>query len=271
MSEIKFDFDDILITPSVISTISSRKEVNPYYNGMLPIFTAPMDTVINLDTVDVFKQNKIFPIIPRTEILHEQNSQYYAEYFVAIGLDEAKVLIDMDEDGFNSFNLNHILIDVANGHMKIISKLVNKLKEKKPDMEVMIGNIANPKTYTWYAKNTNVDYIRVGVGMGSGCWVDSTDVLTNNGYKKIEDIEINDLVLTHTGEFKEVTNKLSYITEDSMLININGQLCTEDHEIFVIDSINRAVINESNYLEYGYWIEAKNVDEKKHLVVEIER
>lgn len=169
MSETKFDFDDILITPSVISTISSRKKVNPYRNGMLPIFTAPMDTVINLNTIDVFKQSKIIPIIPRTEVLHEQNSQYYAEHFVAVGLDEAMVLIDMDDDGFNSFNINHILIDVANGHMKTISKLVNKLKEKKPNIEIMIGNIANPKTYTWYAKNTNVDYIRIGIGMGSGC------------------------------------------------------------------------------------------------------
>ena len=44
----KFDWNDISIVPAILSEISSRSEINAYLkNGKLPIFTAPMDTVID--------------------------------------------------------------------------------------------------------------------------------------------------------------------------------------------------------------------------------
>ena len=52
----KFDFNDITLVPETISTIRSRKEVNPYIeNGMLPLFTAPMDTVIDRNNFNIYK------------------------------------------------------------------------------------------------------------------------------------------------------------------------------------------------------------------------
>ena len=49
----KFDFDDILIQPAAISRIESRKQVDVFYdNGYLPLFTAPMDTVICSENKD---------------------------------------------------------------------------------------------------------------------------------------------------------------------------------------------------------------------------
>lgn len=40
MEKIKLDWNDISIVPEVLSDISSRKEIDPYINGKLPIFTA---------------------------------------------------------------------------------------------------------------------------------------------------------------------------------------------------------------------------------------
>ena len=34
----KFDWNDISIVPETLSSISSRKEVNPTYSGKLPIW-----------------------------------------------------------------------------------------------------------------------------------------------------------------------------------------------------------------------------------------
>ena len=41
---------------------------------------------------------------------------------------------------------------------------------------------------------------------GFPCFVAGTKTLTNNGYKKIEDVELTDKLLTHTGKFQQIIN-----------------------------------------------------------------
>ena len=170
----QFDFDDILIVPKINTPITSRyKSID--LPKMLPLFTAPMDTVVNLDNMDTFMDNKINICLPRT-ITYEQfknrvrneNMQFYSNVFISMGFDE----IDRhhNENHFDIFHENaHILIDVANGHMFKVMDIAKEIKLHRPDIKIMVGNIANPDTYYWYAMNGCVDYIRVGIGNGGGC------------------------------------------------------------------------------------------------------
>jgi DNA (cytosine-5)-methyltransferase 1 len=41
---------------------------------------------------------------------------------------------------------------------------------------------------------------------GFPCFVAGTQTLTNNGYKNIEDVELTDMLLTHTGKFQNIVN-----------------------------------------------------------------
>ena len=53
--DIKLTYDDVMIVPETVTNIASRSECNPYDEyGMLPIFTAPMSTVVDSYNIDDF-------------------------------------------------------------------------------------------------------------------------------------------------------------------------------------------------------------------------
>lgn len=167
-----FDFDDILLEPVILSDISSRKEINPFYDGHLPLMTAPMDTVINEKNTLIFHKNKIISVLPR----HTPKNNDFGQ-FVSYGLDEfiekyitVKRIIEYKD---------YVLIDVANGHMKKLYDAAQQSKEfYGSKLILMVGNVANPQTFYEFAQ-INVDYVRIGIGNGGGCL---TTVQTGVGY-----------------------------------------------------------------------------------------
>lgn len=161
MRSIKFDWDDIAIIPEGLSTISSRSEIDNTYNGLLPIFTSPMDMVIDSENSKVFSGNNINVCLPRNVKYDSLNT---TDYFYSYGVDEIIELLN------NSSSLpKRILIDVANGHMKKVYDVSKLIKKRFGDnVELMVGNIANPDTYKHYC-DIGVDYIRCGIGAGSAC------------------------------------------------------------------------------------------------------
>ena len=158
----KFDWNDITIIPDTLSDISSRSEIDIFLkNGNLPIFTAPMDMVIDEDNIKYFTENKINVCLPRN-IKYDITKSI--EHFYSYGLDE---IIDIFEN--NKPLPRKVLIDIANGHLTKLYNISKKIKEKFGDnIELMVGNIANPDTYRKYCE-IGVDYIRVNIGSGSAC------------------------------------------------------------------------------------------------------
>jgi IMP dehydrogenase/GMP reductase len=157
----KLDWNDISIVPKTLSDIDSRSEITPYNNGKLPLFTAPMDTVIDESNIKSFEDQGINICLPR----HVKYSDLKNDnYFYSYGLDEIIELFNNDAK-----LPKKILIDVANGHMLKLFNISKSIKEKfGSDIELMVGNIANPDTYREYCR-IGVDYIRVGIGGGSAC------------------------------------------------------------------------------------------------------
>lgn len=186
--DIKLGYDDISIIPAKTSTITSRSECNCYDElGMLPIFASPMDNVVDLNSSQVYLDNKIYPVIPRTISLDERilfmtnilEGIMDNRFFIAFSLNEAiDIFINaktflttsyLREMIANSENGCRICIDLANGHMQTLLNTIQQIKYYHGNkVLIMSGNIANPKTYEEYNK-AGCDYVRVNIGSGSRC------------------------------------------------------------------------------------------------------
>jgi IMP dehydrogenase/GMP reductase len=153
---IKLDWNDITIVPETISSISSRSEINI---DRIPLFVSPMDTVVDENNYHLFLDLGINVCLPR-HIKYEDLKDDRG--FYSYGLDEIIALLDS-----NSELPKKVLIDVANGHMLKLLETSKRIKDNS-DIELMVGNIANPETYRKYCE-AGVDWIRCGVGGGSAC------------------------------------------------------------------------------------------------------
>ena len=190
----KFDFNDLLVPPLEISNINSRKEINVYdENGMLPLFTAPMDTVIDWENFKYFEEQKIYPIIPRTFV-----NDYTTTFpcWTAISLKTFKETygnLDFEFQG-----KKRILIDIANGHMRDLLESVEKTKSYYRDnLILMVGNIANPNTFK-ILNDAGADFVRVGIGNGAGCLTTQNTVIGYPMASLIDEIRmLNPVDTTH--------------------------------------------------------------------------
>ena len=168
--KIYYTYEDVTIIPNVISLIEHRSEcITLDEEGMLPLFTAPMDTVVSEKNFELFENEMIHAILPRTESLITRLDYSLKGRWAAYSLEEFENVFCNESKKLDEKNKIKALIDIANGHMMKSVDLVRSAKNIYGDnIIIMVGNIANPKTYAEYAR-VGADYIRIGIGSGCGC------------------------------------------------------------------------------------------------------
>lgn len=265
----KYTYNDVCIVPAEVSSIRHRSQCNVFYEDeMLPLFTAPMNTVVDETNFRLFKRNNIHPILPRTSNI-KLRLKLSNEFWCAFSLSEFEQYFVKCEDEENILDYgekHYVLIDIANGHMRDLLLLIKAAKEKLVDnITIMAGNIANPETYNDLSE-AGADYVRIGIGGGHGCFVKDTMItMSDNSLKPIQNIEIGDNVLTLDGSKQVLSKKIVNCTKK---IRINDEIeCTLDHKFLVINKSDLEKVNDDNLMKFAYYLEAENLDMEKHLLI----
>lgn len=93
------------------------------------------------------------------------------------------------------------------------------------------------------------------VTYGFPCFVPGTLVLTNNGYRKIEEIKVGDKVITHMNRFREVKKVMNSYSNNyyEIATNIAEPIkTTENHPFYVVENIDGKFSKPK-------WIKAKDL------------
>ena len=176
LCKIGYSLKDVTVIQAPIGKYLHRADVNPFTNicgrdGVYPIFVSPMASVTDEKNYKVWIDNKLTPVIPRSvkqNIDFKSRMKLAEETFVSISLQEAeeellKMEVKPDQKKI------YICIDIANGNLQNLYHACKKLKKLfKDKICIMTGNVANPKTYKYYA-DYGIDWMRVGIGLGSRC------------------------------------------------------------------------------------------------------
>lgn len=191
-----YSLDEIGLIPAVLSSIKHRGDVNPYVDGKkLPIFVSPMTCIVDANNILTFNESKVEPILPVVSAPLELRRQLPNgsdwDSWMAVTMQEFGALFNNCKAPDNGHY--KVLIDTANGHMEELFQRVRDAKQEYGNnLTVMIGNLANPETYIECC-DAGVDFVRVGIGGGSGCTTSvQTGIHTSmpyilEGIKKIKD------------------------------------------------------------------------------------
>lgn len=200
------------IKPSKISTVNLPCEANPRYeDGYLPIFTAPMDSVVTTENFRLFEKNGIHTVLPRTTdiLLRLQNMK---EVFCAFTADEVKMHL-VDQNANRDNNTIHVCIDELNGNTERILRLSKGLRDKYGDtIKIMVGNIGNAETYKNLAI-AGVDYVRLGNGVSNESSFDNEVGIFTPFVTLIQECREVARILSN-GWSKSIYEKVPYIIAD---------------------------------------------------------
>jgi IMP dehydrogenase/GMP reductase len=259
-------YDDVLLVPQY-SDIESRSQINigSYLDRKrdlwfkIPVISAPMDTVTGSEMAVELGLLGMLAIVHRYNTIDTQYgiASYVFDHLndnrrtgFAIGitgdyLERAKTLIGA--------GARILCLDVAHGDHIMMKNAIHKLRETLgDDVHLMAGNVATVEGARHLA-DWGADSIRVGVG--GGCFVEGTQVMTIDGPKPIEKVSIGDKVITHKNRIREVTNTFTHDLKFEV-IAINGIKATPNHEFYVLHKDKISIVTDDNIHDHAEWISA---------------
>lgn len=170
-----YSFDDVLIVPKYNRILSRRDvsfqtQVTKNYKLDIPIIAANMDTVCESAMAIALGRLGGLGVIHRFLSIDDQIKE--------VGKVKAQKLLSAAAIGIKDYEkrvaalaktgVEILVLDVAHGHSKRVGKTLDYIKEKYPQLDIMVGNVAT-KDAAEYFISKKADAIKIGIGPGSMC------------------------------------------------------------------------------------------------------
>ncbi|MFC7154520.1 guanosine monophosphate reductase [Halomarina halobia] len=169
-------YGDVLLVPQR-SPVDSRSHVDlstkltPSLDLEIPVLSAPMDTVTEVDTAITLSTMGGLGTIHRFMGVDEQVEQVGA---VADAGERVGAAVGIDEDFLDrtgatlAAGADCVVVDVAHGHMEAALAAVERIDAEFPDAPLVAGNVVTPQGVR-DLHAAGADCVKVGVGPGSHC------------------------------------------------------------------------------------------------------
>ena len=209
IEQIKLDYDDVLLRPKR-STLNSRKEVNlertfKFYHSPkvwtgIPIMTANMATCGTFEMARVLAPYKMITTFHKYYTVEDYKKFFsgknafknpdYIVYTMGIRPEDMKKLKDMQKAKLMD-NFSFICIDIPNGYVDRLLKVVAEMRKNFPKHIIIAGNVVTNEISEELILQ-GADIVKVGIGPGSAC---TTRRMTGVGYPQLSAvIECSDAV-----------------------------------------------------------------------------
>lgn len=185
-----YSYDDYLIVPGY-SDLGTRKDVSlrsrltRNIHLSLPIVSAPMDTVSGAEMVSFLASTGAAGILHRYCSPEQQLDMLNRALESAVVPQNIGIAVGIRLDDLLARIrlMGHLVgffcIDVAHAHHKGALEALDLIKQKCPDVDVLVGNIATVEAAEFFLdRDITPDGLRVGIGNGALC---STRIETGVG------------------------------------------------------------------------------------------
>jgi IMP dehydrogenase len=168
-----------------------------------PIISAPMESISSREMLSILVTSGCIGTTVRTDLLDLKikKSLEVNPKRVAVTI---KVKDVYNEEAINKIiksNIKIILLDVANGHLKLVADAISHLRKIVPrSTHIMCGNVSSYGAYKMLM-DAGCDSVRVGIGGGAAC---TTRIMTGFGaptlssimniYEMVKDDEVNGII-----------------------------------------------------------------------------
>jgi IMP dehydrogenase len=175
-----FTFDDVALVPQ-FNNVPSRLEpsletwLTKTIKMGIPIIPANMDSVIGSELAEIIINAGSVPIFHRFTSPEKQLEfvkSFPKKVFISTGIQEAEKVLHFIDNGALG-----VCLDIAHGHSETAMKFVSKIKNLRPDCQVIAGNVCTAMAYHDLV-NSGADAVKVGVGPGAAC---TTRIVTGFG------------------------------------------------------------------------------------------